>query len=264
MMKGTKMADGTRQRRHRQRGRRDERPQCRGTCKDCVYLLQPKRLVDFHEGPGGLLILPICAHHADNPGELREVHPAQHCANFRARRKPAERVEVSQPEQGDVRYIPLTRRMVAIVDAADYEWLSRHRWFAKGRQGKYYAGRSVRGKIIMMHREIMKAPPGMVVDHIDGNSLNNRRSNLRICTPRQNGHNKRFTGNVSGFAGVYPHGKRWRVIVQDRSKTVYSAVFDDKVEAAKARDRKAVELFGQFACLNFPEDRSNSKEQTAR
>ena len=100
--------------------------------------------------------------------------------------------------------------MVTTVDAADYEWLSQYRWFAKGTGGKYYAGRAERGEMIMMHREIMKPPPGMVVDHIDGDSLNNRRSNLRICTPRQNNHNRTFKGNTSGFAGVYPQGKRWR------------------------------------------------------
>ncbi|HNY77335.1 MAG: HNH endonuclease [Sedimentisphaerales bacterium] len=258
------MADSTRPRTRRQRQRRDERPQCRGKCADCVYLLEPKRLVDFHEGPNGPLILPICAHHAESPGELREVHPAQCCANFRARRKPPERVEVQQDEQSDVRFIPLTLRMVAIIDAADYEWLSRYRWFAKGSQGKYYAGRAERGEMIMMHREIMKPPPGMVVDHIDGNSLNNRRSNLRICTPRQNNHNRRFKGNRSGFAGVYPQGKRWRAMICHRGETLYSAIFDDKIEAAKARDRKALELYGKFACLNFPDDRSNSTEQTAK
>lgn len=263
-MKGTDMADGMKQRTRRKRRRRDERRQCRGTCADCVYLLKPRRLIDFHEGPGGSLILPICAYHADNPGELREVHPAQCCANFRARRKPVERIEVHQDEQSDVRYIPLTQRMVTVVDAADYEWLGRHRWFAKGAEGKYYAGRSVRGKIIMMHREIMKPPPEMVVDHIDGNSLNNRRSNLRICTPRQNNHNRRFTGNASGFAGVYPQGRKWRAMIHRQGKVVYSAMFDDKIEAARARDRKAIELFGEFACLNFAEDRSNSKEQTAK
>ena len=256
MMKGTKMADGTSQRRQRQRGRRDERPQCRGTCKDCVYLLQPKRLVDFHEGSGGLLILPICAHHADNPGELREVHPAQHCANFRAKRKPAERVEVSQPEQGDVRYIPLTRRMVAIVDAADYEWLSRHRWFAKGKEGKYYAGRSVRGKIIMMHREIMKAPPGMVVDHIDGSGLHNCRRNMRVCTRQQNLCNTRPRGGRSQYKGVRWETRRnkWVAEITCKGKRYYLGYFDDEIEAAKAYDRKARELFGPFARLNFPDE----------
>lgn len=158
------------------------------------------------------MILPICAHHAESPGELREVYPCQCGANFRARRKPPERVEVQQDEQSKVRYIPLTLRMVAIVD---------------------------------------------------GNSLNNRRSNLRICTPGQNNHNRQFKGNRSGFAGVYPCGKKWRIVLQYRGKIVHSAVFDDKIEAAKARDRKALELYGKFACLNFPEDKSNSEEQTA-
>lgn len=229
-----------------------------------MFLLEPKRLVEFHDGSDGSLILPICAHHADCPGVLREVHPCQCCQNFRAKRGPVERIEVSQPESEDIRCIPLTLRMVTTVDAADYEWLSQYRWFAKGTGGKYYAGRAERGEMIMMHREIMKPPPGMVVDHIDGDSLNNRRSNLRICTPRQNNHNRTFKGNTSGFAGVYPQGKRWRAQITHKGEQIKIGVFDDKIEAAKARDRKALEIHGEFACLNFPEEISNIKEQRAR
>jgi hypothetical protein len=216
--------------------------------------MQPEPLESYRDILPRRVVFPLCAHHAQSPGAMREVHPAEGCHNFRARRGPAERIESVQPADSDIRYIPLTKRQVAIVDAADYEWLSRHRWFTKGRPGKYYAGRSEHGKIILMHREIMKPPPGMVVDHINGNSLDDRRRNMRNCTPQQNHHNRRFTGNASGFMGVYPYGKRWKALITYKGERIVIGIFDDKIEAAHARDRKAIELCGQFAYLNFPDD----------
>ena len=121
-----------------------------------------------------------------------------------------------------------------------------------------------------MHRQIMKAPKGMVVDHIDGNGLNNRRSNLRICTPRQNQWNRcplKTRKQTSPFKGVqYPTGKsRPYARIQYNGKTIHIGVFDSEVEAAQAYDRKAVELFGEFAYLNFPEDYGRPpREQVTR
>jgi hypothetical protein len=60
--------------------------------------------------------------------------------------------------------------------------------------------------------------------------------------------------NKSGFIGVFPYGKRWKTEIRHGGKVVYREVFDDKIEAAKARDRKAIELFGLFAYLNFPDE----------
>ena len=93
-----------------------------------------------------------------------------------------------------------------------------------------------------MHREIMQTPPGQVAHHEDHNPLNNRRGNLRNCRPQENQHNRRRARNQSGFVGVHPYGKKWRAEIHSGGKLVYSQVFDDKVEAAKARDRKAYEL----------------------
>ena len=175
---------GVKVRKRRKRGTRRETA-AEAMCLYCVYLIEAVRLKSWD----ALLYhrrvkFPLCAHHNESPGVLREVHPADKCRHFRARHKPPERVAVRQPADPSIRYIPLTHRHVTIVDAADYEWLGRYRWFTKGgASGKYYAGRSVRGQIILMHREIMKPPKGMVVDHINGNSLDNRRCNLRICTP---------------------------------------------------------------------------------
>ena len=104
-----------------------------------------------------------------------------------------------------------------------------------------------------MHRLIMNPPKGMVVDHINGNGLDNRRCNLRICTQAENSRNSRkHADGRSRFIGVHPHRDKWDAVVTRQGKTHYAGSFDDEVEAAKARDRLALELHGQFARLNFP------------
>jgi hypothetical protein len=105
-----------------------------------------------------------------------------------------------------------------------------------------------------MHREIMHAPDGMVVDHKNRNGIDNRPDNLRVCTPAQNEYNKAPRGKRSRFKGVYPDGDKWYAMIKHKGETYYLGTFDDEVEAAKARDRKAYELEGEYAYLNFPED----------
>jgi len=144
------------------------------------------------------------------------------------------------------------RSMLALVDAADYEWLSQYKWYA-GRptpSGTIYARRRASdGTTVLMHRMIMRPPKGMVVDHINGNGLDNRRCNLRICTVAENtSYAPKRAGGKSRFIGVAPSGNKWQAKVGSH----YLGVFDDEVEAAKARDRKARELYGVHAWLNFP------------
>ncbi len=107
-----------------------------------------------------------------------------------------------------------------------------------------------------MYRLIMNAPKGMVVDHYDGNGLNNCRANLRICTRQQNAYNSRRSGGTSQFKGVHfekATGK-WRATITLKGEHFDLGLYDDEVEAARAYDRKAIELFGEFAYLNFPEE----------
>ena len=246
------MADPFAHLRHRPEPAPPERICCR-----CVFLIWPQRLEGTTRRQ---MVFPVCAHHYDRPGTLREVHPLGCCRNFRARKRLPRRPEVPEPPNENVRYIALTKHQLTVVDAHNYEWLSKHRWFVKGgADGKYYAGRSERGKIILMHTEIMKPPPGMVTDHMNGNSLDNRECNMRNCTPKQNNRNRRIGTNRSGLLGIHPAGKKWRAIIHKDGETVYDKVFTNKIQAARARDRKAVELFGEFASLNFPEE----FEQTA-
>lgn len=87
--------------------------------------------------------------------------------------------------------IQLTQGKVTLVDDEDYEWLSQWKWCAKdGRNGNFYAFRASKNKSTYMHRLILDTPKGKVTDHINGNGLDNRRINLRICSYRENSHNK--------------------------------------------------------------------------
>ncbi|HSW00893.1 MAG TPA: hypothetical protein VLI39_12015 [Sedimentisphaerales bacterium] len=93
-----------------------------------------------------------------------------------------------------------------------------------------------------------------MVDHIDHNGLNNHRDNIRNCTPQQNQYNKGPRGKKSRFKGVYPHGDKWQAMIKHKGELFNLGLFEDDVEAAKARDRKAWELEGEFAYLNFPDE----------
>jgi hypothetical protein len=159
-----------------------------------------------------------------------------------------------QPPSPDIAYIPLTKRKFAIVDKADYERLSKYKWFVMdGRHGKFYVGRKEGYRIISMHRDIMQPPPGMVVHHINGNGLDNRRCNLKICPAEENHRYRQLGVTASGYVGVYPCGRKWRALIHSKGKVLYQEIFEDKIEAAKARDDKAAELFGESARVNFPD-----------
>ncbi len=106
----------------------------------------------------------------------------------------------------------------------------------------------------MMHREIMKAPKGKFVDHIDGNGLNNRRRNLCLCMTEQNLQNRRPLARTSQFKGVLYYADKWHAEITCWGKKTRIGAYDDEVEAATAYDRMAIELFGEFAYLNFPEE----------
>ncbi len=188
-------------------------------------------------------LLPRCANHPCWPGQMREVTGVP-CRNYRPR--PA-------APKGDVRQIPLSEGCYVYVEAADYEGLSRYKWHLENG----YAARKEKGKTILMHRQIMQAPAGMVVDHRDGNQANNCRFNLRVCTRRENQRNRRkHAGSVSRFKGVFYNKRRhkWHAQCWFEGKCHNLPYVDDEVEAARAYDRKAVECFGEFARLNFPDE----------
>lgn len=111
------------------------------------------------------------------------------------------------------------------------------------------------GRRILMHRLIMNAPQGMVVDHINHNGLDNRRHNLRVVTPTENlGNRRRNKNNTSGYKGIYyePLRGKWRATIRHNSKIYRLGRFDTATEAARAYDEKAKELYEPGVTLNFP------------
>lgn len=159
--------------------------------------------------------------------------------------------------------IPLTQGRVALVDDEDFERLNKYKWCTfKTRYGGFVAVRNtpkVNGKrgLIYMHRQIMGAPDGMDVDHRKNNTLDNQKHNLRICTRTQNLRNSLPRKNCSSeFKGVSWHKstKKWRAYINSGGKQQNLGVFGQEESAARAYDKKAVELFGEFAHLNFPKN----------
>jgi hypothetical protein len=197
----------------------------------------------------------FCANHPDALGEPKLVHCRQCCCGrFEAKPKPVDRPEVTQPADGKTKLIPLTKGKVALVDAADFERLRRFKWHAIKVGPNYYACRKENGRSILMHREIMQPPEGMVVDHAKYNSLNNKRENLRVCTQAQNRYNTRHYGRKCPYKGVTPRGDQWEGQIKHKGVTHRLGLYDNPAEAARARDRKAIELFGEYAWLNFPDE----------
>ncbi len=167
----------------------------------------------------------------------------------------------------DTREIPLTRGLVAIVDAADYDALSEFKWFALicGRGDFFYAARRMRmgeigwvsktPKLVLMHRHILRPGIGVLVDHIDHDGINNRRGNLREATASQNGANgSAARGHTSAFFGVTWSSAcaKWRARICVGRQSIHLGVFASEVGAALARDAAARQYFGEFASLNFP------------
>ena len=152
--------------------------------------------------------------------------------------------------------IPLTRGLVALVDDDDYEWLSEFSWNACRCRKHFYARRAIyypetqNNKAVPMHREIMKTPREMVCDHINGNTLDNRKSNLRNCTLQQNTMNRRVP-NKTGFTGVSKNYRRFGAKIKVDKQSIHLGMFATPEEAARAYDAAARKYFGEYAKTNF-------------
>ena len=161
----------------------------------------------------------------------------------------------------NVKLIPLNHGYVAICDLADYDLLSEFNWYAfhEGRTPTMYVHGRRPGsrKLYSMHAVVM--PGFKKLDHVNRNGLDNRRANLRPCNSSQNRANSKLNkNNKSGYRGVtawkgtYDHIV-YKAEVRGNGALHYLGYFPDPISAAKARDKKALELFGSFAVLNFPE-----------
>jgi hypothetical protein len=160
----------------------------------------------------------------------------------------------------DFRRIYLGDDVYTIVDADVFYRLGHHKWHLKGNRRKLYAVRQVKTgpgktKCIGLHREIMNHPKGLLVDHKNGNSLDNRIANLRPATRSQNAQNVPKRKNTSSrLIGVSFHKRqgRWRASISFEGKTRWLGFFDNEIDAAKAYDAAARKYYGELARANFP------------
>lgn len=135
----------------------------------------------------------------------------------------------------------------ALVDDDDFELASKFKWYLSGEYPVRSFGQRPNRTKISLHRFLMNTPLGMMTDHINGNGLDNRRSNLRICTVAQNTMNsKKGMRNSSKYKGVTKN-KPWRAYIG--TKTI--GHFSSENEAAEAYNNAAKKLYGKFARLNI-------------
>lgn len=155
---------------------------------------------------------------------------------------------------GDDAFVTLTQGFEAVIDAQDAALVEAWNWAAQVRETAVYAFRKPREngaqRMTYLHRVLMGEPKGLVVDHIDGDTLNNRRSNLRVATHAENGRNsRRSRANTSGFKGVWWHrrGSKWRAGICVAGKKIFLGGFSTPEEAHAAYVAAATVLHGEFA-----------------
>lgn len=160
-----------------------------------------------------------------------------------------------------------------LIDDEDYEIVSKYTWHIRKAKNTNYARTNIRISVgkqrgIHLHRLITNCPRNMMIDHINGNGLDNRRCNLRIVTRSQNlmnskkpegEHTSQYKGvcltkwgKVSKKTGIQKY--KWRTEIRKDTKGILIGYFETEIEAALAYNQKAIELFGEFAKLNEVEN----------
>lgn len=153
--------------------------------------------------------------------------------------------------------ICLTQGRFALVDEEDFEYLIQRKWHVQKGRSTFYAiaNKGIFPKPILMHRMVLNAPAGTLVDHINGNGLDNRRENLRLCTPHENQRNhKLYSTNKTGFKGVSAFRNKFKATIGFENRQIFIGLFTTPQEAAKAYDKAALKYFGEFANINFSKD----------
>ena len=148
--------------------------------------------------------------------------------------------------------IKLTQGKYAIIDDEFYEEVSKYKWHF----GNGYAKRknpSFKPKLFGMHHVVLPLQKGLMIDHINGNGLDNRRANLRLVTKSQNMMNRgKQINNKSGYMGVCWHKQhgRWRAYIKVNKKQISLGLYDTLKEAAKAYNEGAKKYHREYAYLN--------------
>lgn len=167
-----------------------------------------------------------------------------------------------------MKLIPLTEmnrkaipKFFAMVDDEDYDELIKYKWHAENKvntsANTVYAVRTItigkKDTKVRMHRQILNAPKGMLVDHGDGNGLNNQKYNIRICTHSQNSSNRVASRTSSSkYTGVHwdKSCNKWRTEIRKHGKRQFSKLFLDEKEAARCYNENAPRFHGEFAKIN--------------
>lgn len=151
--------------------------------------------------------------------------------------------------------VPISRGLFTSVDDCDFLLMQSRLWRASGTHAKPYvvSGDPKRSEQVYLHRLIMGAPPGLVVDHLDDNGLNNQRHNLRLCTHRENiaRCNTANKPSATRLRGVFPN--TGCATFTARLGRHYLGSFRSVEDAARAYDQAAKAEYGRFANLNFPD-----------
>ena len=217
------------------------------------YRGYPMKFIDGHRVKSRVtLVCTYCGTTFQRkPGQIKKG--ARPFCSFACLEKSKKRFPVLQCD-GTAK-IPLTKGMHAIIDAQDVERVSQFTWYAAHSSGGvHYAKAHMKdGRNEYLHRFLLDLPD-VEVDHVDGDPLNNRRSNLRLATSSENKANRRADQGRTLPKGVYlTHTGRYEAKLQKGDLRVFIGVFDSPEDAARAYDEAAILHFGEFARLNFPD-----------
>jgi len=156
--------------------------------------------------------------------------------------------------------IKLTQGKVVLVDDEDFEYLNQWKWCVRKDHNTFYAlRRGIKSegilwrKTILMHRDIISTPKRKITDHINGNGLDNRKENLRICNHTESNRNRKLQkNNTSGYKGVHKiKFNEYRAKIYINGKVKYLGTYNILEEAAKAYNEAALIHHGEFARLNI-------------
>mgnify|MGYP003392956036 CR=1 FL=1 len=168
-----------------------------------------------------------------------------------------------------MKLIKLPNNLFTMVDDEDFEIINKFKWNCSTNRSKlpyvqrYTPFLNKKRSCIKLHRQIMSAKEGQYVDHINGNSLDNRKVNLRICTNKENSRNSRISrNNTSGYKGVIwnKRNKNWRARIGLEGKMFDLGSYKNKEDAAKAYNDGAIKYYGEYANLNIIKD-SNARSE---
>lgn len=156
---------------------------------------------------------------------------------------------------GDISYIIVRDKRQQdkarfMIDTADLPIVSQYKWWISNRG---YVCTTQKNETILLHRLLLGTPPNMLTDHINMNTLDNRRANLRICNDNENVRNReKPITNKSGYKGVYwnRQSRKWDARISVNNKNIYLGLFADVKEGAKAYNEAAIKYHGAFARLN--------------